>query len=222
MRRWVARLPFRGQLTFWWSLAFGLLLAVANLAIYAAFDIYLRRDLDRKVRTVAATELASSTDGPGIHLHPLATDALAEGEFADTFVDWPRTGRSGWHRRRFAIVHRSSDSTWSWPRWKVARHWCHGRQRSPRARGGAPRGDPRERYAVMVGLFRDDIDAHLTRLAWLLGIVPASRRPPPSVIGWRPVPSHRSSASPGGPPESRRAISRRGSIRRSARTKSAR
>ena len=65
MRRWVARLPFRGQLTFWWSLAFGLLLAVANLAIYAAFDIYLRRDLDRKVRTVAATELASSTDGPG-------------------------------------------------------------------------------------------------------------------------------------------------------------
>ena len=86
MRRWVARLPFRGQLTFWWSLAFGLLLAVANLAIYAAFDIYLRRDLDRKVRTVAATELASSTDGPGIHLHPLATDALAEGEFADTFA----------------------------------------------------------------------------------------------------------------------------------------
>ena len=77
-------------------------------------DIYLRRDLDRKVRTIAATELASSTDGPGIHLHPLATDALAEGEFAEKFVQiFSSDGRSGWHRRRFAIVRRSSDSTWS-------------------------------------------------------------------------------------------------------------
>ena len=70
----------------WWGLAFGLLLAVANAAIYTAFDVYLRHDLDRKVRTVAATELASSTDGAGIHLHPLPKEALAEGEFADTFV----------------------------------------------------------------------------------------------------------------------------------------
>ena len=86
MIRWAARMPFRMQLTLWWALAFGLLLAVANVAIYAAFDVYLRRDLDRKVRTVAAAELASSTDGAGIHLHPLPKEALAEGEFADTFV----------------------------------------------------------------------------------------------------------------------------------------
>ena len=79
-------MPFRVQLTLWWALAFGLLLAVANVAIYTAFDVYLRRDLDRKVRTVAAAELASSTDGAGIHLHPLPKEALAEGEFADTFV----------------------------------------------------------------------------------------------------------------------------------------
>ena len=84
--RWVSRMPFRAQLTLWWALAFGLLLAVANLAIYSAFKVYLDGDLDRKVRTVAATELASSTDGAGIHLHPLAKDALGEGEFADTFV----------------------------------------------------------------------------------------------------------------------------------------
>ena len=86
MSRWLSGMPFRTQLTLWWALAFGLLLAVANLTIYGSFNVYLRRDLDRKVRTVAATELASSTDGAGIHLHPLAKDALANGEFADTFV----------------------------------------------------------------------------------------------------------------------------------------
>ena len=37
MNRWAARMPFRIQLTLWWALAFGLLLAVANLAIYSAF-----------------------------------------------------------------------------------------------------------------------------------------------------------------------------------------
>ncbi len=39
-------------------------------------------------------------------------------------------------------------------------------------RGAVLRAEVRgERYAILVGLFRDDIDAHLTRLAWLLGIV---------------------------------------------------
>ena len=65
MSRWLSGMPFRTQLTLWWALAFGLLLAVANLTIYGSFNVYLRRDLDRKVRTVAATELASSTDGAG-------------------------------------------------------------------------------------------------------------------------------------------------------------
>jgi signal transduction histidine kinase len=173
MRRWVARLPFRGQLTFWWSLAFGLLLAVANLAIYAAFDVYLRRDLDRKVRTVAATELASSTDGPGIHLHPLATDALAEGEFADTFVqilaeDGTVRLASPSIRDRPPLVGLDLVMAALEGRAPLVSLVVNDRP----GRAAVLRAEIRgERYAVMVGLFRDDIDAHLTRLAWLLAIV---------------------------------------------------
>ena len=79
MTAWSRRLPFRTRLTLWWTLAFGLLLAVANLAIYATFRTYLERDLDLKVRTIAATELASSIDGLDIHLHEVPSGALAEG-----------------------------------------------------------------------------------------------------------------------------------------------
>ena len=173
MIRWGARMPFRSQLTLWWALAFGLLLAVANVAIYTAFDVYLRRDLDRKVRTVAATELASSTDGAGIHLHPLATDALAEGEFADTFVQIMATDGTvqlaspsirdlpplvGHDLVMAALDGRA-------PLVSIAVGGRPGRAAVLRAEIGG------ERYAVMVGLFRDDIDAHLTRLAWVLGIV---------------------------------------------------
>jgi signal transduction histidine kinase len=173
MIRWVARLPFRGQLTFWWSLAFGLLLAVANVAIYAAFDIYLQRDLDRKVRTVAATELASSTDGPGIHLHPLAKDALAEGEFADTFVQI--LSEDGTVRLASASIRDLPPLVGH----DLVRAALEGRAplvslvvKGRAGRAAVLRADVRgERYALMVGLFQDDIDAHLSRLAWLLGIV---------------------------------------------------
>ena len=44
------RMSFRAKLTVWWTLGFGLLLAVANLAIYGAFRSYLESDLDLKVR----------------------------------------------------------------------------------------------------------------------------------------------------------------------------
>ena len=86
MTRWSQRMTFRAKLTLWWTLAFGVLLAAANLAIYAAFRAYLDHDLDLKVRTVAATELASSTDRRDIHLHEMPRDALAKGEYTDKFV----------------------------------------------------------------------------------------------------------------------------------------
>jgi signal transduction histidine kinase len=166
-------LPFRGQLTLAWAGAFGLLLAVANIAIYGAFHAYLRGDLDRKVRTVAATELASATDGPGIHLHPIAADALAEGEFADTFVQF--LGADGSVRLaspvlrgRPALVTQDvlqAALQGRAPLASVAVGDRAGRVAVLQARIGG------EHYAVLVGLFRDDIDAHLNRLAWLLFIV---------------------------------------------------
>ena len=79
MSTW-SRITFRSKLTLWWTAAFGLLLAAANVAVYMAFRSYMARDLDLKVRTVAATELGSSTDGITIHLHELPKEALAHGE----------------------------------------------------------------------------------------------------------------------------------------------
>jgi two-component system OmpR family sensor kinase len=172
MIRW-ERIPFRGQLTLWWALGFGLLLAVANVAIYAAFDAYLRSDLDRKVRTVAATELASSTDGPGIHLHPLPKEQLAGGEFADTFVQI--LSPDGTVRLATPIlrglpalvgpeqIQAAMDG--HAPLISVLVGGRPGRAAVLRTQIGG------QRYAVMVGLFRDDIDAHLARLAWVLGLV---------------------------------------------------
>lgn len=168
-----ARMPFRVQLTLWWALAVGLLLAVANVAIYTAFDLYLRRDLDRKVRTVAAAELASSTDGAGIHLHPLPKEALAQGEFADTFVqilsvDGTVRLASPAIRHLPALVEHDQVQAALDGRAPLVSLVVEGRP----GRAAVLRTEiGGQRYAVLVGLFRDGIDAHLSRLAWVLGLV---------------------------------------------------
>jgi signal transduction histidine kinase len=171
--RWVARMPFRAQVTLWWALAFGLLLAVANLAIYSAFKVYLGGDLDRKVRTIAATEVASSTDGPGVHLHPLAKDALADGEFADTFVqilaaDGLVRLASPAIRQLPPLVSREVVAAALDGRAPLVSIDIGGRPGRAAALRAVVGGEP---YVITVGLFRDDIDAHLTRLAWVLSIV---------------------------------------------------
>jgi signal transduction histidine kinase len=173
MSRWARHMPFRAKLTVWWTLAFGLLLAAANLAIYAAVHSYLVRDLDLKVRTVAATELASSTDRSDIHLHELPRDALADGEYTDKFVQiFEADGR----------LRLSSESLRSLPALvgpDVVRAALEGR--APLVSVGV-RGRPgraavlsarmgNQRYAVLVGMLRDQIDTPLARLAWLLAAV---------------------------------------------------
>jgi signal transduction histidine kinase len=166
-------MTFRLQLTLWWAAAFGLLLAAANVAIYSAFHVYLRRDLDRKVRTVAAAELASSTDGPGLHLHPLPTDALAEGEFADTFVqilsaDGSVRLASPAIRHLPALVGPDEVHAALQGRAPLVSRAINGRS----GRAAVLRAEiAGERYAMLVGLYRDNIDAHLSRLAWVLGLV---------------------------------------------------
>jgi signal transduction histidine kinase len=170
MTRWSRRVTFRAQLTLWWTLVFGLLLAAANLAVYTAFRTYLARDLDLKVRTVAATELASSTDGITIHLHELPKEALATGEYTDKFVQIFDAGG------RLRLSSASLRGVPSLVPTSVVRAALDGQAplvtvvvdgRAARAavlrayKGG-------ESYAVLVGIFGDQIDAHLARLAWVL------------------------------------------------------
>lgn len=80
-------LSFRARLTLQWTLAFGLLLAMTGLAIDAGARVFLRADLDRKVRTLARTEAASATDGEhGVHLHDPPRGTLTDAELAPKFA----------------------------------------------------------------------------------------------------------------------------------------
>ena len=164
------RRTFRMTLTMWWTAGFGLILAVASLAVYGAFASYLDRDLDLKVRTVAATELGSSTDGPAIHLHELPRDALARGEFTEKFVQiFDANGRlylasaalSGVPSLISAEVVEAA-LTGQAPMVNVTVAGRRGRAAVLRTQKGA---DP---FVVLVGVFRDQIDAHLAQLAWVL------------------------------------------------------
>ncbi len=168
---WARRVTFRAKLTVWWTLAFGLLMAVANLAIYSAFRTYLDRDLDLQVSTLAATELASSIDGLDIHLHELPRGVLAETEFTEKFVQvFEADGRVRLASESLrglpalvppGLVRAALDGRA--PLVPVVVGHRPGRAAILDARMGE------DRYAILVGMFRDEIDAHLARLAWLLG-----------------------------------------------------
>ena len=167
------QMSFRAKLTVWWTLGFGLLLAVANLAIYGAFRSYLESDLDLKVGTVAASELASSTDGLDIHLHEVPQGALAEGAYTEKFVQiLEADGRVRLESASLrgqpplaspAQVRAALDGRP--PLIPVTIRGRHGRASLLSARMGD------HPYAILVGLYRDQIDGHLTQLAWLLAAV---------------------------------------------------
>jgi two-component system OmpR family sensor kinase len=81
------KLSFRARLALQWSLAFGALLAVACVAIYVSIRAFLIADLDANLRTLAATEVASSGDGVRgePHLHEFTPDPWNT-DFSEKFV----------------------------------------------------------------------------------------------------------------------------------------
>jgi signal transduction histidine kinase len=170
MMRWPRPRTFRASLTVWWTAGFALLLAAACVAVYLAFARYLDRDLDLKVRTVAATELASSTDGATVHLHELPTDALARGAYTEKFVQiFDAHGRLHLSSRSLAgapaLIPASVIEAALAGEAPVVSVTIGGRPARAavlRTRMGA------EGFAVLVGVSRDQIDAHLARLAWVL------------------------------------------------------
>ena len=164
-------LSFRTRLTLRWMLAFGLVLALAHLAVYVGARAYLRRDLDAQLRTLAGTELASSSDGDGPHLHEFPADA--NGAAGGGRQVRAARRRSGPRAAAIAAAGRVAGAA-------RRRRGCRGP--SPReapivaGRGrrasGPHDGTGRARTAalsvVAVGLFTDALDATLARLARLL------------------------------------------------------
>lgn len=164
-------LSFRSRLTLRWLLAFGLVLALAHMAVYASAREFLQRDLDAQLRQLAGTELASAVDEPGtgVHLHEFPSSAHGAAEVADKFVQ---------------LIDASGRVLMQSPRLGAAPALLDGQalQRSLRGQpavvvvtaGGRPgrmtglvTPGP-ERYVVAVGLFTDRLDATLAQLARLL------------------------------------------------------
>jgi two-component system, OmpR family, sensor kinase len=163
---------FRARLTMRWTLAVGVLLGLANVAVYAGASVYLQRWLDGHVRTIAATEAASSTDGAtDVHLHESFFAQLDAGAYTEKIVQI--------FDERGALVLQSSDLGNGPPlitpdvirqglagQVPLADATVHGRPARLAVLTAAREG---RTYAVAVGLFADDVARGLGFLAWLLG-----------------------------------------------------
>lgn len=81
-------LSFRGRLTLRWTIVFSCILAAASAAIDAGVRAASYDGLDRQLRTLAATEITSTIDGPTPfpHIHDLPESALAGGTFSEKLV----------------------------------------------------------------------------------------------------------------------------------------
>lgn len=163
---------FRARLTLRWTLAVGVLLGLANVAVYAGASLYLHRWLDGHVRTIAATEAASSTDGAtDVHLHESFFVQLEAGAYTEKIVQI--------FDERGTLVLQSSDLGDGPPLLtpEVIRRGLAGEVpladaevQGRRARLAVLTASREgRRYAVAVGLFADDVARGLTFLAALLG-----------------------------------------------------
>ena len=163
-------LSFRARLTLRWTAAFGCVLALTCLGVYAGARAFLFSDLDAQLRTLAGTELASATDGTrGIHFHEFPADDVAgayAGKFAQLFdsrgvlVSQSMVLSSGpalvpLEMQRAALDGRAPIFT------VVAAG------RPARMVALSTRKDG-EAFVVAVGLFTEALHATLRRLAWLL------------------------------------------------------
>ncbi len=163
-------LSFRARLTLRWTAAFGCVLALTCLGVYAGARAFLFNDLDAQLRTLAGTELASATDGArGIHFHEFPAEEVAgayAGKFAQLFDS------------RGALLSQSEvlDNGPTLVSLDVQRAALDGRApvfsvsaagRPARMVALSTRKDG-EAFVVAVGLFTDQLLATLRRLAWLL------------------------------------------------------
>ena len=163
---------FRARLTLRWTLAVGVLLGLANVAVYAGASIYLHRWLDGHVRTIAATEAASSTDGAtDVHLHESFFDQLEAGAFTEKIVQifdeqgtlvLQSTGLGDGPPLLAPDVIRQGLAG----QVPLADAEVHGRRARLAVLTASRDG---RTYAVAVGLFADDVARGLAFLTWLLG-----------------------------------------------------
>jgi two-component system OmpR family sensor kinase len=82
----MSSMSFRARLTLRWTLAFGLLLGLANITVYLGVRGFLVGDLDAQLRTLAGTELASAVDTIPLHVHDFPDTVFSDQSVAQKFV----------------------------------------------------------------------------------------------------------------------------------------
>ncbi|BCS31035.1 two-component sensor histidine kinase [Luteitalea sp. TBR-22] len=171
-------LSFRARLTLRWTAAFGLLLACANTAVYMGVRTFAQRDLDANLRTLASTEIASSTDAGGtLHLHEVPVEDLGGGESTGKFVQYYSLGgavvfesavlrgRRVLDQEAFARAARDEHGVMT-----VTLDGRRGRVVTAHIK------DASAPYIAAVGVFTDQLDALLSQLAavllavWAIGL----------------------------------------------------
>ena len=165
-------LSFSTRLTLRWTAAFGVLITTALAGVYAATRTYGYRFLDLHLRTIAATELAASTDQGPVHLHEFPPDLLDEGEFAPKFSRvYDSAGRTILNTGEIAAGQPLLDPgtlrlalAGEVP---VVDREVNGRRARLVALRTAPDRD--EAYVIAVGTYPDQLEAALARLGWILG-----------------------------------------------------
>jgi two-component system OmpR family sensor kinase len=167
-------LTFRARLTLRWTCAIAVLLGAANVSIYAVAGVYLHRWLDGNVRTLAATEAASSTDGlDDVHLHDAPFSQLQADAYAEKVVQI--------FDARGTVVLQSASLDGTLPLITGETVAAAIAQQAPLVsvtvrgrpvRMAVLRADRDGRpFAVAVGLFADDVEAGLSSLAVVLATV---------------------------------------------------
>jgi two-component system, OmpR family, sensor kinase len=166
---------FRTRLTLQWTAAFGLLMTIALGGVYAGARAYGFRELDLHLRTVAATELASSTDqGAPIHLHDFPAGALNHSEFAPKFTQVYTTAgnvllqKGALSTTRPLIDDATLAAAFAGEAPLVDIHHNGRRGRMVALRSVDDAGNT---YVIAVGMLTTQIEAALARLAWMLASI---------------------------------------------------
>jgi two-component system, OmpR family, sensor kinase len=165
-------LSFRARLTLRWTLVFGLILTAALVLVFVSARAFGYTAVDLHLRTVAATELASSTDqGASIHLHELPVGALNEQEFAPKFsVIWAADGSvvahtGGIRPDEFEVDADFLAQALAGASPLVDIEWGDRRGRLIGLRALDLDGTP---HVLAVGMLADRLDDSLARLLWVL------------------------------------------------------
>lgn len=172
----MSRLSFRTRLTLHWTGSFGLILATALSAVYLGSRHYAYADLDAKLRTLAATELVSATDfdrGGVVHLHEVGRELVISAHYEAKFVqvltpDGMVVVQSALLGKAASFVPdevRRQAMDWRAPVFNLRVVARPGRATVLRGAMGG------ETYLFAVGLFTDELEGSLGRLALLLAAV---------------------------------------------------